>query len=142
MPLGGLNNVRRHTAQELIPRPMGKPTRLNRDAFIDAVRSQFPEVAATWDDIDDGLLHLEVAAFRRCVETAMDDGRLWDVERYCQFIASSFANADDALDNAIGVSFVEDFALGEITTKRRRAVHERMPKELRDEIIAINDRWR
>jgi hypothetical protein len=121
---------------------MDAPSRLNRDAFIHAIQSQFPEIAAMWDDIDDSLLHLEVAVFRRCVETAMDDGRLWDVERYCRFIADSLANADDALDNAIGVSFIEDFALGEITELRRKAVHERIPRKLRDEIIAINDRWR
>ena len=93
---------------------MSQPKRLDREAFVGSVRSQFPEVAATIGDIDDGLLHLEVAAFRRCVEAAMDEGRFWDVERYCRFIAESFANADDALDNAIGVSFIEDFALGEI----------------------------
>jgi hypothetical protein len=121
---------------------MSSPNRLNRDAFISAIRSLFPEVAATWDDIDDGLLHLEVAAFRRCVENAMDNGRLWDVGRYCRFIADSFENADDALDNAIGVSFIEDFALGEITENRRKAVRERLPKILRDGIISINDRWR
>lgn len=121
---------------------MDAPRPLDRDAFIDAIWSQFPEVAATWNDIDDGLLHLEVAAFRRCVEIAMDSGRLWDVERYCRFIADSFENAGYALDNAIGVSFVEDFALGEITEQRLKAVHECMPKELRNEIIAIDDRWR
>ena len=121
---------------------MRQPTRLNRESFIAAIASQFPEVAANIDEVDDGLLHLEVAAFRRCVEDAIDNGQMWNVERYCRFIYDSFANADDALDNAIGVSFIEDFALGEITEQRRRAVHERMPKQLRAEIIAINDRWR
>ena len=94
------------------------------------------------DDIDEGLLHLEVAAFRRCVEQAMDNGRLWDVERYCRFIADSLVNADGALDNAIAVSFIEDFALGDITDLRKKAVLERMPRELREQIIAIDDRWR
>ena len=121
---------------------MSQPQRLNRASFIRAISSQFPEVAAIIDDIDSGLLHLEVAAFRRCVEHAMDVGRLWDVERYCQFIADSLADADDSLENAIGVSFVEDFALGDITEQRRKAVADRLPKVLRDEIIAINDRWR
>ena len=121
---------------------MSNTTRLNRESFISAVASQFPEVAATFDEIDDGLLHLEVAAFRRCVEQAIDNGQLWDVERYCRFLIDSFANADDALKNAIGVSFIEDFALGDVTEQRRQAVADRMPKKLRDEIIAINECWR
>ncbi len=121
---------------------MSQPKRLNRESFISAVAAQFPEIAATIDEIDEGLLHLEVAAFRRCVENAIDNGRMWDVERYCRFIADSFKCADDALDNAIGVSFIEDFALGEITDERREAVRDRMPKDLRDEIIAVNETWR
>lgn len=121
---------------------MSQRKRLDRESFVHSIKSQFPEVAATIDEIDDGLLHLEVAAFRRYVENAMDGGRFWDVERHCCFIAESFANADDALDNAIGVSFIEDFALGEITEQRLIAVRERMPKKLRDEIVAIDDRWR
>jgi len=121
---------------------MSHPKQLNRESFISAIIAQFPEVAATFDEIDNGLLHLEVAAFRRCVEDAIDNGRLWDVERYTRFIADSLTNADDALNNAIGVSFIEDFALGDFTEQRRKAVSDRMPKKLRDEIIAINDRWR
>jgi hypothetical protein len=121
---------------------MNHPPPINRELFINEITARFPEVAATFDDIDKGLLHLEVAAFRRCVENAMDDGRLWDVERYGRFIADSFKNADDALGNAIGVSFIEDFALGETTEQRLKAVRERLPKTLQDEIISINDRWR
>jgi hypothetical protein len=121
---------------------MNQPKRLDRESFIGAIAVRFPEVAATFNEYENGLLHLEVAAFRRCVEDAMDNGRLWDVERYCRFIANSLANADDALDNAIGVPFIEDFALGDFTEQRRTAIRERMPKELRDEIVAINDQWR
>ncbi len=121
---------------------MGQPTRINHESFIKAVTSLFPEVVASIDEFEDGLLHLEVAAFRQCVENAIDNGRMWDVERYCRFIADQYANADDALENAIGISFIEDFALGEITDLGREAVRERMPKILRDEIIAINDCWR
>ena len=119
--------------------PKTKP--LDHQRFIAALTQQFPEVAATLDDIDDGLLHLEMAAFRRCVENAMDEGRLWDVERYCRFIDESLRNADDALDNAIGVSFIEDFALGEWSENRHKAVTERLPQRLRNEIVAVNDRW-
>jgi hypothetical protein len=121
---------------------MRQSKRLNRESFINAIAAQFPEVAAAFDEIDNGLIHLEVAAFRRCVENAIDNGRLWNAERYCRFISDSLANADDDLDNAIGVSFIEDFALGEITEQRRKAVNERMPKTLRDDNVAINDRWR
>ncbi|GAA4429054.1 DUF7674 family protein [Bremerella cremea] len=120
---------------------MSPSKRLNRDAFIQAIEAQFPEVAETFDEIDQGLLHLEVAAFRRCVERAMDEGRGWDVERYCRFVVDALVNADDSLDNAIGVSFLEDFALGDFTSQRHEAVHQRMPGSMRDEIVRIDDRW-
>ena len=120
---------------------MRQSRKFDREAFIREMAFRFPEVAATFDDIDEGLLHLEVAAFRRCVEEAMDEGRMWDVERYCRFIADSLVNADGTLDNAIGVSFIEDFALEDVTDLRKKAVSERMPRELREQIIAINDRW-
>lgn len=121
---------------------MGTSKQLNREVFISAIQSQLPEVAASWNGIDEGLLHLEVAAYRQCVECAIDEGRMWDVERYCRFLADSLANADDALENAISISFIEDFALGQITDQRRQAVHERMPNSIRSKIVAIDDRWR
>ena len=119
---------------------MANERKLDRDAFLKLLAEQFPEVSATIDDIADGLLHLEVAAFRRCVETAADSGRLWDVERYLRFVDDILPQADDALDNALGVSFIEDFAL-DCTDARRDAVRDRAPKRIRNMMVTINPRW-
>jgi hypothetical protein len=119
-----------------------------RDVFIDRSRflallgERFPDVVEMLDEIDDGLIHLEVAAFRRCVETAMDTGGLWDVERYLTFVAEIFPLADSYLRNALEVSFIEDFALGECTEARHLAVKQRGPKTVRDKIIAVSNKWR
>jgi len=121
---------------------MAERHKCDRDAFIKLLGERFPEVVATFTDVDEGLLHLEVAAFRICVERAMDEGRLWDTERYLRFVDEILPLADEALDNAIGVSFIEDFALGECTAARRSALKERAPQRIRDQIVAIHSQWR
>ena len=113
--------------------------KLDRDAFLKLLADQFPEVAEIFTDIDDGLLHLEVAAFRRCAESAADSGRLWDFERYLRFVDEIIPQADDALDNALGISFIEDFAL-DCNDARRDAVRDRAPKRIREMMVTINPR--
>ncbi|NNE00268.1 MAG: hypothetical protein HKN47_23360 [Pirellulaceae bacterium] len=115
--------------------------KLDREAFLELLADQFPEVVATIDEISTGLLHLEVAAFRRCVENAADSSRLWDVQRYLKFVDDIVPRADDELGNAIGVSFIEDFAL-ECNDARRNAIRERAPKRIREMIVVVNSQWR
>lgn len=103
---------------------------------------RFPEVIDSFSDIDDGLLYLEVAAFRRCAETAMDERRLQAVESYFRFVDEILPLADEYLENALEVSFIEDFALGELTDRRHAAVQKCVPKSLHDKIVEINDQWR
>jgi hypothetical protein len=105
--------------------------------FLELLTREFPELADLIGD-EDGLLHLEVAAFRRATEDSMDAGSLWTAEKHFRFVARVLADASPEVDNALGVSYVEDLALGECTPARHRAVKERMPKNLRDEMIGIN----
>lgn len=121
---------------------MARDVVIDRSRFLEMLSERFPEVVATFNEIDDGLIHLEVSAFLRCAETAMDKGRLWNVERYFRFVDEILPLADSDLQNAIEVSFIEDFALGEFTDARHVAVRERVPKTLRNSIIAINEQWR
>lgn len=115
---------------------------LEREAFLAELAENFPEVVASFDDIGNGLLHLEMAAFRRMAECAMDEGRHWQVELYLRFLESCLKRASPALENAIYVSFLEDFALGEFTELRHQAVRERMPQLLRNFVLEVNGKWR
>ena len=78
---------------------------INHSAFIEMLADRFPEVVGAIDKCEDGLLHCEVAVFRRVTEEAMDAGRFWNVEQYFRFVEEVLPNADDAVANAIEVSF-------------------------------------
>jgi len=110
--------------------------------FIDLLAAEFPEIAAEVRDEGDGLLHLEAAAFRRATERAMDAGQLWAVEKHFRFVERVLRDAAPDVDNALGVSYLEDLALGECTPQRYRAVKERMPSLMRAEMVAIHANWR
>lgn len=88
------------------------------------------------------MLHCEIADFRKVVETAMDDGQHWQAQKYLEFIDDCLDQATPELENAILVSFLEDFALGEVTSGRYAATRERMPDRLRQIVVEASDNWR
>jgi hypothetical protein len=115
---------------------------INHRQFIRMLASEFPEVASGISEYERGLLHPEMGAFRRITEEAIDDGQLWIAEKYFHFLERVLREADPDVRNAIEVSFLEDFALGEFTPARYEAVKRRMPRRLRDMLIAVDEKWR
>ena len=115
---------------------------ISHDDFIGMLGSEFPEVVAAIDQYQKGLLHPEMGAFRRIVEEAIDGGRLWAAEKYLRFVDRVLSDADPDVRNAIEVSFLEDFALGEFTRARHQAVKSRMPPRLKDILVGIDQKWR
>jgi hypothetical protein len=115
---------------------------IDYEQFNCLLGSEFPEVVSGISEYARGLLHPEVGAFRRITEEAIDGGRLWAAERYFRFLVRVLRDADPDVRNAIEVSFLEDFALGEFTPARYEAVKRRMPRLLRDMLIAVDDKWR
>jgi hypothetical protein len=114
---------------------------INHQEFLEQLTAEFPELAAAIIDEGMGLLHLEVAAFRRVTENAMDAGKLWAAEKHFRFVERVLRDAAPDVENALGVSYVEDLALGECTSKRYRAVKERMPAKLRAQMASIDPKW-
>jgi len=114
---------------------------IDPEKFINMLGSEFPEALAGINEYERGLLHLEMAAFRRLVEKAIDNGRLWSAEKYFRFVEQVLSEADSDVRNAIEVSFLEDFALGEFTPPRYEAVRRRMPRHLREILIQVDKKW-
>jgi hypothetical protein len=114
---------------------------MDRQQFLQQLTARFPEVISGMGEYSQGLLHCEMADFRRVVESAMDRGELWRVERYLRFVDDCREVAEPALANAIDVSFLEDFALGNFTEARRQALREQMPARLRERVVSVNGRW-
>ena len=115
---------------------------INHEEFMTMLGSKFPEVVARIREDELGLLHLEMAAFLRIAEEAIDVGRLWAAEKYFRFVDQVLMEADPDVRNAIEVSFLEDFAFGEFNQARHEAVKRRMPRRLRKVLIGIDEKWR
>jgi hypothetical protein len=116
--------------------------RMGRDEFLARLTAEFPDVVSGIGPYSKGLLHCEVADFRRATERAMDAGQLWEAEKHFRFVARLLSEADPELHNALEVSYLEDLALGEFNAARHRAVKERMPASLRAILVAHQPRWR
>lgn len=113
-----------------------------REELLTRLTAEFPDVVAGFGPHSAGLLHCEVADFRQATERAMDAGRSWEAERHFRLVAELLPVAGPELRNALEVSYLEDLAFGEYTPARRRAIRERMPRELQAVLIAHHDRWR
>jgi hypothetical protein len=88
---------------------------LGREEFLARLALDFPDAAAGIAKYDSGLLHCEMAAFRRATEKAMDCGRFWEAERHFRWVEEMLKVAGPELRNALEVSYLEDLALGECT---------------------------
>jgi hypothetical protein len=115
---------------------------IGRDEFLARLAIEFPEVIASFNEYDKGLLHCEIATFRRATERAIDTGRLWVAEKHFRFVQATLKDSNSELRNALEVSYLEDFALGEFTPERYRAVKARMPKSLRLIIERSHPNWK
>ena len=104
------------------------PPEPKRHPFIQALWEHFSEIR---DDVDDpvnyGLLHIELGMFAQRSLEAFRSGDLDTVRRYFDFVETGFDGADDALINALHVSFAEDFAWGSPHDKTARSL---MPERL------------
>lgn len=83
--------------------------KIGRDGFMDRLRAEFPDIFLKADKHWDGLLHLEMAEVRRHTNAAIESGDFLKAERLFVFVDSLIDDADDALENAIFVSFCDHF---------------------------------
>jgi len=104
---------------------------VGREEFLSRLVRYFPDAVAGINEYEAGLLHCEVAAFRRATELAMDSGRLWEAERHFRWVEELLQTAGPELRNALEISYLEDLAFSGCSPARYHAVKERMPKALR-----------
>ena len=80
--------------------------------FIELLTGRFPEVAASIDDCDEGLLHLEMATLARATQAAIDAREWKTVRRHFAFVDEAFRAADEYVENAVYVSYLENLSDG------------------------------
>jgi hypothetical protein len=115
---------------------------IGREQFLSELGAAFPEAIVAIDEYSEGLIHCEVAAFRRTTEEALNAGQEWQAEQHFRFVERMLSSADPELDNALRVSYLIDLALGKHTPEWYRVVKERMPKILHDQMVLASDYWK
>jgi hypothetical protein len=82
------------------------------DDFERLLAERFPAIAAEIDDVERGLLHLEMAVLARATCRAVDRGDSQQVEDHICFVDELLSDAGPDLENAIYVSYLENVFLG------------------------------
>jgi hypothetical protein len=85
---------------------------------------------------------VKLQRFRRATEQAIDPGRSWEAEKHFRFVEELLSEAGPELQNALEVSYLEDFAFGECTPQRHQVVKERMPKSLHAVLVGHHANWK
>lgn len=89
--------------------------------FAGYLAIHFPEVAATIDEADFGVLHLEVGELKLATRDAILRRDWAAVSRHFAFVDSLLENADTELHDAIGVSYLASLFYGETSLNYAKA---------------------
>jgi hypothetical protein len=112
-----------------------------RRRFEELLANRFPVISAQIDQVERGLLHLEMATFARATCAAIDSGNLQEVRAHLTFIDELFHNASPDLENAIYVSYLENVFLGR-DEERYRAARSSLSGLLQSALADLEDNWK
>lgn len=96
-------------------------TIMGRADFIHHVTLHMPEVSSRIDEDDFGILHLEMGAMKLATRDAIVRYEFHTVRRHFSFIAYLFEHAENALYDAILVSYLEGLFIGETAPEYENA---------------------
>ena len=98
---------------------------------IETIEREFPENRAELhDETWDGLLHLQISVFSRLAQASIDSGDRTIFKKVCDLFLEFFQNGEDALINALNVSFLEHLSFEDSNQIRSWAYHQ-MPNTMR-----------
>ena len=83
------------------------PERLDELKFVGLVLGEFPQLTEEFAE-EEGLLHLQTAAFSRFAQAAIDGGDLDTLRRCYDLLAEVMKSCTFEVENAIYVSFLEN----------------------------------
>lgn len=83
------------------------PIRINETEFLELVLVEFPSLSEDFAE-DEGLFHLQMAAFSGLAQTAIEHNDSATLKRCYSFLEEVVKSATFELENAIYVSFLEN----------------------------------
>lgn len=115
-------------------------TIMGRADFIHHVTLHLPEVSARIEEDDFGVLNLEMGAMKLATREAILCYEFHTVRRHFAFIAYLFEHADNELQDAIRVSYLESLFIGEETPEYENA-RSLLPKNLAEALKKLDLRY-
>jgi hypothetical protein len=97
------------------------PTSIDREAFLQALTTRFPKIAANISDIESGLLHPEMGVVSHTTRAAITAHDWEAVKEQFEFIGEIFVGANEAVRNAVYVSYLENVLLRETSSEFKKA---------------------
>ncbi|TAL30609.1 MAG: hypothetical protein EPN97_12400 [Alphaproteobacteria bacterium] len=103
-----------------------KMTKVHRSEFLKQLKATFPAVELEINK-EQGLLHFEMAVFRRLVQQLIDSGDREQVTKAYKLAEWAYENGNDDLKNAIDVSFVEELNFNDTKKHKRQWARSLLP---------------
>jgi hypothetical protein len=113
----------------------------DRRRFEELLANRFPEIAGQINEVERGLLHLEMAAFARATCAVIDRGEFHVVAVHLAFIDELFRDAAPDLENAIYVSYLENVFLGR-DDELYRSVRSTLSDRLQTALVDLEAHWK
>jgi hypothetical protein len=121
--------------------PRKNPGLIDHARFLQMLTDEFPEVPQAFDEHGKGMLHCEMGVFAQLTDEAIGKGNYHRARQYFDFVDRVRKYAAPEVENAIDVSYIEYFALEELTQQRYEAL-KRLPRPLRQVLLEIDGRGR
>lgn len=113
----------------------------NQADFERLLRERFPLIAAEIDDVERGLLHLEMAVLARATCRAIEGNDPHQTVEHFQFVDELLSNAGPDLENAVCVSYLENVFLrpGDVQYLMARKL---LSERLQNALAELEEHWR
>jgi len=116
-----------------------KEQKMDAATFREMVLSEFPRLLEVFEEWE-SLLHLQVSEFRQFTQNAIEAHSIGVVSSCFQIATAALREGDDALKNAIYVSYLEEL---DFRSDAAKEVQQLMPDELKkglNDILEYNER--
>ncbi len=112
-----------------------------RNDFIEGVRKRFPESLKEMYDLEDELLHIDMDNFAKTTEAAIEAQDTELVKDHFNLISEMLSRADQNLENAISVSYLECVFLFKDDTKTKKS-RQLLPGNLAKELDELEEHFK
>ena len=114
---------------------------IDRNGFIEGVKTLFPESLGEMFDLEDELLHVDMGNFARTTNSAISNSNWTLVRKHFEFVSNLFEQANFELENAIYVSYLENVLLDR-TEQEYKEARKILPSNLEAALVDLEKHFK